>query len=181
MESSVMKHSLIIIPFLLLCPFTAKGENLRLAYNLSVNDYDIKRTDFGKNPDLFETAIMNLVNEAQAAEKRNFYSIEQLNYFQFSSGTYETEGYVVKAYECPDCPPTPICKLCLSNNIIISTESAPQESGPQLSSKDLIVFVDPLHRFQVGSKYKFLIQILDVKSTTQILNNVKLIYYEKLG
>jgi hypothetical protein len=180
MEKSVMKRVWLIIPFLL-CSLTAKAENLDLAFNLSVNDYDIKATNFGQNPDSFETTIMNFVSESQAAEKRNFYSIEQLNYFQFSSGTYETEGYVVQAYECPDCPPTPVCRLCLSNNIIISAESGLEENSLKLSNKDLIVFVDPTHRFQVGSKYKFLIQILDVKSTTQILNNVKLIYYEKLS
>ena len=50
----------------------------------------------------------------------------------------------------------------------------------ELESKG-IVFVDDIKSFKLGDKYRFLIKVLDFKTTGQILNDVKLIFYERIN
>ena len=109
---------------------------------------------------------------------KNFYTIPELNQHQFNRGTYETEGYVAFIYTCA-CIQVASCKPCMEDNIIVSDQNT-SRSGYNLTSHDLIIFLKEKGRFQVGKKYRFIIQILDAKSTSQMLNNIKLIYYEKL-
>jgi hypothetical protein len=110
----------------------------------------------------------------------NKYSISELNKDLFTFGTYEIEGYVVKAYSCPPCPQGAQCKVCMPENIVVSQELKEFDSYVKLTENDLIIFVEDAKVFKIGVKYKFLIQIMDVKSTNQPLNNIKLIYYEEI-
>lgn len=119
------------------------------------------------------------VSDEKLKKPENFYSIPELNQHQFNRGTYETEGYVAFIYACA-CIQVASCKPCMDDNIIVSDQNTPKV-GYDLTSHDLIIFLKEKERFQLGKKYRFIIQILDVKSTSQILNNIKLIYYEKLG
>ena len=92
----------------------------------------------------------------------NFYAIYDLNKKEINFGTYEVKAYVLKKYDS-----------CL----IISDEATPLTTG-NLSDSELIVFVANTKEFKTGLRYKFLIQFLDVKSTKQKLNNVKVVYSE---
>ena len=107
----------------------------------------------------------------------NLYSIEEINKKEINYGTYHTVGYVVKIYECPACPEGALCKPCMVDNIVISHEKKELEVYSP-GEKDLIVFVDDPKSFKLGKKYLFLIKILDVKTTDQSANNVKLVYFE---
>ena len=118
------------------------------------------------------------VSAKKLKNSENFYSIPELNQHQFNHGTYEIEGYVTSIYTCV-CIQVATCKPCMDDHIIVSDNNA-LKSGYDLTNHDLIIFLKEKSRFQLGKKYRFIIQILDVKSTEQVLNNIKLIYYEKL-
>ncbi len=115
----------------------------------------------------------------ELAKPRNFYTIEELNQHKFEFGTYETEGYVVYINSCT-CPPRAKCEPCAEKHIIIS---AVKNESPEYkrTPNDLKIFIGALGSFEVGTKYRFIIQVLDVKTTSQDLNNIKLIYYKKVS
>ena len=110
----------------------------------------------------------------------NFYSISDINKNKFSYGTYQTEGYVIQKYDCPPCPENAMCKPCMGARIVISEAAKEIAQDGQLTEKDLIVFVEDTALVELGKKYRFLLQVLDVKTTQQPVNNVKLIYFEAL-
>ncbi len=94
----------------------------------------------------------------------NLYPIHELNKQKVSFGTYEVKAYVLKRQD---------------NALIISDENIPQEIN-DLSDSELTVFVPNVKEFEIGQYYKFLIQVLDVKSTKQKLNNMKAVHWEKI-
>lgn len=110
----------------------------------------------------------------------NLISIEEIYQKGITGGTYHIQGYVAKIYRCPPCPPEAACKPCMSDNIVVSQEKKAVDTYEELTEQDLIVFVDDPTPFEVGKKYQFLIQILDVKTANKKVNNVKLIYFEDL-
>lgn len=118
-----------------------------------------------------------VIEERPAVE--NFYPIHEMNQKNFGLGTYEAEGFVISIYTCPPCAAHGLCKPCMNKNIVISEENKVFKGYEHVLDQDLIVFVDDTWPFDTGVKYKFLIQILDVKTTNQKLNNAKLIYFEK--
>ena len=98
--------------------------------------------------------------------KNDFYPIHEIYKQPINLGTYETEGYVIHV-EKP-------------NTMVIAEANKRFVSYDSISDKELIIFSDDMENFVVGTKYKFLIQVLDVKTTKQELNNIKLVYSEKL-
>jgi hypothetical protein len=115
----------------------------------------------------------------ELAKPRNFYTIDELKQHKFDFGTYETEGYVVYADQCV-CPPRTKCEPCAEKHIIISaTKNESPEYQP--SPNDLMIFIGTLGSFEVGMKYRFIVQVLDVKTASQDLNNIKLIYFKKVS
>lgn len=129
------------------------------------------------NPDQTRSLEKKAPSSEETKRPLNFYTISELNQKNFGFGTYETEGYVVFIYHCY-CPKGALCKPCMQNNIIVSTRNQ-IKSSYSLSDQDLILFSDDIKQFDLGKKYTFIIQILDVKSTFQTLNNLKLIYAKK--
>lgn len=107
----------------------------------------------------------------------NSYAIHILNKQGFDSGTYEVKGYVIKKYKSSSCQEGMFAKGCLRDYLVIS-EIATESVG--LGDSQLMVFVPDTDEFEIGIQYKFLVQILDVKSTPQKLNNIKLIYSEAI-
>ncbi|MCK5633231.1 hypothetical protein KAH94_05745 [bacterium] len=130
----------------------------------------------------FAAVIQKEIKTLRKKEKLvNLYSIEEINRNKFSFGTYCTLGYVVKKHECLECPGSAVCRACAPANIIISEEKEKKNVGEyELSDKDLIVFVEDDKPLKLGCKYLFLIQILNVKTMDQTINNVKLIYFKKM-
>lgn len=110
---------------------------------------------------------------------RNFISIEELNQKEIERGSYHIEGFVVYSYSCPECLEDVFCKLCMADNIIVSKNDFPRRYE-DLTDHEIIVFVEDSSVFEVGEKYRILLQVLDVKTIDQPVNNVKLIYSEKL-
>lgn len=110
----------------------------------------------------------------------NFYTVSTIHKQLLGPGTYETEGFVGYIYTCPSCPPEGVCKPCMGNNIVITEDNKTFDGYNYLTDKELIVFTDESQALEKGIKYKFLIQVLDVKTVDQALNNIKLIYSEKL-
>src|SRR3989338_1088230 len=76
----------------------------------------------------------------------DFYQVRELKQNNFSSGNYNTEGYVVKIYECPSCPADALCKPCMRDNIVISENNKIIDQY-NLTETDLIVFVDEPKQF----------------------------------
>ena len=113
-------------------------------------------------------------------QAKNVYAIHELNESQFSAGSYETEGFVIKAYDCEAAVDGGLNGSCDHDYIVISEDKL--ILGKYfLSDKELIIFVDDVLQFEKGIKYRFLVKILDVKTTRQKLNNLKLVYFEKLS
>ena len=109
-----------------------------------------------------------------------FYPIHEIKQNKFNSGTYNTEGYVVKIYTCPPCPKGALCKPCMRDNIIISENNNLLEAY-SLSDKEMILFVNNPKQFELGKKYQFSIKILDYKSTGEQINDIDLIGYNSLS
>ena len=83
----------------------------------------------------------------------NFYEIHEINQNSFTSGTYNTEGYVVKIYTCPS------YAFCIGPVILISEN----KSEDRVSSKNelsILVYDNP-RQFNVGKKYTFSIEMLN--------------------
>ena len=108
-----------------------------------------------------------------------FYPIHEIKLNKFNSGTYNTEGYVVKIYTCPPCPKGAQCKPCMRDNIVISENNKLLEVY-SLSDEEMVLFADNPKQFELGEKYKFSIKILDYKSTGEPLNDVEIIEYNSL-
>jgi|GEM_PF-1485446 hypothetical protein len=105
-----------------------------------------------------------------------FYPIHEIKQNKFSSGTYNTEGYVVKIYTCPPCPKGAQCKPCMRDNIVISKINKLIETYT-LSDNEMILFANNPKQFELGKKYKFSVKILDYKSTNEPINDVEIIGY----
>ena len=104
--------------------------------------------------------------------------LEDLNKNKFDFGTYFTEGYVIYQSKC-ECPKGAMCDPCMPPHIIIASMDTPlNETGPE---KRITAFVEDPSVFAKGQKYKFLVHILDVKTTNEILNNVDLVYSEPIS
>lgn len=150
-------------------------EGLEDGEGLLNGDEEILLIDTG---DVEKQSSSQAVSDKRSRNLKNFYSIPELNQHRFNHGTYETEGYVTFIYTCA-CIQVATCKPCMDDNIIVSDSNA-LKPGYDLTNEDLIIFLKEKSRFQSGKRYRFIVQILDVKSTAQILNNIRLIYYEKL-
>ena len=115
---------------------------------------------------------------AQERPEPPVYSISELNALNPAFGTHEVSGYVVKVYECPECPEGTQCKPCMPDHVVIA-ERRSRFAEYVLTDKEMIVFADDTSPLRVNRKYRFLIQILNVKTADQVLNNPKLIYFER--
>lgn len=126
--------------------------------------------------------LLNLVltlcvsSVALSQENSKFLSIHELKNHLFRSGTFTTEGFVVKIYTCPSCPKNAQCKPCMRDNIVVSEDNKNLISYT-LSEKDLIVFVKNSKLFKVGKKYRFLIKVNEYSSTNERVNDAELINY----
>ena len=110
------------------------------------------------------------------ASSLNFYPIHEIKSNKFDSGTFNTEGYVVKSYTCPSCPAGAQCKPCMRDNVVISENNKLLETY-SLTDKEMILFADNPKQFELGEKYTFSIKILDYKSTSESINDVEIIGY----
>lgn len=110
----------------------------------------------------------------------NLYTIEEVNQQKLSFGTYHVEGYVIKNYKCPPCPEGAMCKPCMPHHMIISQDNKVYDYDVALTNKELMVFTSQDQILKENEYYRFLIQILDVKTSDHNINNVKLIYYERI-
>jgi len=93
-----------------------------------------------------------------------FYPIHEIKQNKFTSGTYNTEGYVVEIYTCLPCPKAALCEPCTRDNIVISENNKLLETYT-LSESEMILFANNPKQFDLGRKYRFSIKILDYKST----------------
>lgn len=124
---------------------------------------------------------VNIQNNTTYPQISNFtfYPIHEIKLNKLNSGTYNTEGYVVKIYTCPPCPKGAQCKPCMRDNIVISENNKLLETY-SLSDKEMILFVNSPKQFELGKKYTFSIKILDYKSTSEPINDVEIIGYNSL-
>lgn len=125
-----------------------------------------------------QTPQVNIQNNTTYPQTSNFvfYPIHEIKLNKFDSGTYNTEGYVVKIYTCPPCPKGAQCKPCMKDNIVISENNKLLETY-SLSDKEMILFVNSPKQFELGEKYIFSMKILNYKSTGEPINDVEVIGY----
>lgn len=122
--------------------------------------------------------MLNGQAHAQEQVAPYVYRISELNGLNPDFGTYEVVGYVVKIYDCPPCPEYSQCKPCMADHVVIA-ERRSRFAQYVLTDREMIVFIDNSDGLRVNKKYRFLIQIMNVKTVDQILNNPKLIYHER--
>jgi len=67
----------------------------------------------------------------------------------------------------------------MGNNILVSEVSRVLENY-FMTDQEIVIFVDDPNIFEKRVKYRFLIKILDAKTVDQQLNNIKLIYHQKI-
>lgn len=113
------------------------------------------------------------------ARPRNFQTISRLNTQRPNAGSYYTEGYVVSRYHCEPCAAPSQCVPCLPDYVILSESPKPKFIGA-LTDKEVVLFVDGNTEMIMGVLYRVLVHILDVKTLDQAVNNMKVIYYEKV-
>ena len=121
----------------------------------------------------------NLVEERTYPDIDQSYpaiTIHELKEAEANSGNLNVEGYVVKTYSCPPCPKGALCKTCMGDNIVISENSNMLETY-NLTTNELIIFVENSKQFEIGKKYTFSIEILDYKTTGEPVNDIKLVGY----
>jgi len=106
---------------------------------------------------------------------KNLYAISQLKRRGISLGTYHVEGYIIEIYNCPPCVSGERCAPCRGDNVIISEKNVPRDDDI-LSSREAVIFVEDAEKFELGAKYKFLVQITDVRTVEKYFNNTKEIY-----
>lgn len=109
----------------------------------------------------------------------SFFSIHDFKQKNLAQGAYDTEGYVVKKYECPPCPKGALCKPCMRDNIVISENNKILETY-SLSNTEMIIFVDEPKQFDLGKKYKFSVRLLEYKSTGEPINDIELMGYSSV-
>lgn len=119
------------------------------------------------------------VSTYPAASDFDVYAIHELKEQNFTSGTFNTEGYVVKIYTCPPCPAGSVCSLCMGDNIVISETNVLLEEY-DISETELIVFAEDPEQFVLGAKYLFSVEVLDRHITLDTINDVRLLGYETL-
>ena len=112
---------------------------------------------------------------------KDSYSIREINAKNLTFGTYRTDGFVVKKYQCPSCDLPRGCLPCEPAHIVISEKEWILFPGHDLTENELVLVVEDVQAFELGARYQMLIQILDVNSLRGPTNNIKLIYFEKLN
>ena len=131
---------------------------------------------------LFPQAIINNGKSgdtlpSSTEPRADFYSISQIKRGNLLPGDYQSEGYVVKIYTCPACPPPKQCKPCMGNNLVIS-ETNQLIDNYNLTNQQLIIFTDNVEIFKLGKKYRFTLQLTDQKTTLEPINDLNLIDYQ---
>lgn len=121
------------------------------------------------------TAITN--KDYPTTQNFNVYSIGDIKQRNLAIRTYNTEGYVVKRYECPPCPPGAQCKPCMKDNIVISENNKLLDTYT-LTNSEIIVFANNPKQFELGKKYSFSVKLLDSKSTNEPINDIELVGYK---
>lgn len=130
---------------------------------------------FRPNQQPYQNEIVPII-PAPSISNSAFYSIHEIKLNTFNSGTYNTEGYVIKQFTCGRCPPGAQCKVCMGNNIVISENNILLDTYT-LTDTELILFTNIPSQFELGKKYKFSINILDKKSTGEPINDIELVSY----
>lgn len=118
--------------------------------------------------------------EGKKRGQPNSYTIQELNKSGLNFGTYAVEGYVMKMVLCASCLDKALCAPCAPEHMIISEEKLLLEKR-LLTDRELIVFIENQERLQIGVRYRFLIQMLDVRTMNQKAFNAKLVYAELLS
>ena len=101
-----------------------------------------------------------------------FYPIHELREGKLGPGSYNTEGYVVYKSFCPPCPEGAMCKPCPPQSIVISEQNTLIEGNSFFVDRtekniDMILNVNYADQFELGKKYKFSINILEIGSTDE--------------
>ena len=131
---------------------------------------------------LYIQQSINIENQRTYPATSNFdtYNIREIKQNNFTSGNFNTEGYVVKIYTCPPCPKDALCKPCMRENIVVSENNQPLEAY-SLTDEEIIIFVQYPNQFELGKKYRFSIKISDYKSTGEPINDIDLVGYDLIG
>ena len=107
---------------------------------------------------LLTIAISSCIKISERIEERSYPNIDQsysnlaiheLKEFNYTSGNYNVEGYVVKIYTCPPCPRGAMCKPCMRDNIVVSEKNELLDVY-YLSASEIIIFCENPKQFQLG-------------------------------
>lgn len=107
-------------------------------------------------------------------------AINEINKKKLTDKLVRSEGYVVKLYRCPPCPPGKWCKPCMKNNAVVSMENKLLENYTDLTANEIILFGDATQKLEMGKKYQFKIRITSRKTTAQTLNDIELLSYKSI-
>ncbi|MDP2652537.1 MAG: hypothetical protein Q8Q08_00725 [Candidatus Omnitrophota bacterium] len=114
----------------------------------------------------------------------DFLTISRIKLQAQPTDLFRTEGYVAQIYLCPPCAPGSLCKGCLPDMFVISETPKTVDDFEQVGPTELIVFArngEKLDDLKLGGKYRFMVQVSDIKSTLQPINDVLLISRDYMG
>lgn len=105
------------------------------------------------------------------------YTVADFKKAAHQAGVYQLVGFVVKKYDCPDCPDGAQCKPCMKDNIVIS-DSAKLIDDYNLSDNELILFTIKPNSFDLKTKYSFIVRVTDQNTTGESINDLELVSYQ---
>lgn len=113
-----------------------------------------------------------------------YHKISDINNLNPKEGEqFNTEGYVVRIYECPPCPKESICEPCFTNDFIIISEDNQLNNKilgrENLSKNELLIYTTEADKFELGKKYKVSVKVLYSNHLNiDFTNDIELVGYE---
>jgi len=91
------------------------------------------------------------------------FSISALVKYHQKGLKFATEAYVSYQHTCPPCPKDAMCEPCRKNHIIISETLHKNRTLDNMSSGDMLLYLNESFPIETGKKYRFNIEYQDVQ------------------
>jgi hypothetical protein len=103
-----------------------------------------------------------------SGERSAALSIHEYRALSTPAGQYIVEGYVVKTYTCPPCPPQDQCKPCMRNHILLS-DNTELLTSYSVTDNYILLYTEDALQFTLKGRYEFTIEAIPSRHEGKIL------------